>query len=82
MPRHTDLPTISQGGGHITSLVENVIPALTVAKASVTGLGIPGIESVVGGSLKVLDMVKVCSSVSLTAEECLLTVTSRIENER
>lgn len=42
--------------------LDNLIPALVVAKAVVTGLGVPGLEAAVSGFLKVLQMVQVCSN--------------------
>lgn len=42
----------------ITS-IDYVLPALRVAKESVTGLGVPGLEAALGGTLKIFEMVQV-----------------------
>lgn len=41
------------------SVLNNVLPVLSLAKESVTGLGVPGLEAAVGGTLKIFQMLEV-----------------------
>jgi hypothetical protein len=45
-------------------VLESVLPALNLAKAGATGLGIPGVEPVINGVLELATMVSVCDSTS------------------
>jgi hypothetical protein len=44
--------------------LSNVLVALNLAKASVTGIGIPGVETVIGAVVELATMVSVCESPS------------------
>lgn len=57
MPFHN--PPASELG---SLTLNKVIPALTLVKDSVVGLGVPGLEAAVGGTLRVFQMVQVRSN--------------------
>lgn len=42
-----------------TLILQDVIPALTLAKDSVTGLGVPRLEATIGGTLNILNVITV-----------------------
>jgi hypothetical protein len=47
-------------------VLESVIPALNLARVVATGIGIPGVESVINGVLELATMISVCDSASRT----------------
>ncbi|KAJ6629701.1 hypothetical protein B0H10DRAFT_1939673 [Mycena sp. CBHHK59/15] len=47
----------SPASGASTCILEAILPALSLAKASVTGIGIPGVEPVINGVLELVTMI-------------------------
>ncbi|KAJ6629690.1 hypothetical protein B0H10DRAFT_1939664 [Mycena sp. CBHHK59/15] len=47
----------SPASGASTRILEAILPALSLAKASVTGIGIPGVEPVINGVLELVTMI-------------------------
>jgi len=42
-----------------SAVLDSLIPVLSLAKESVTGLGVPGLEAALSGTVKLLNMVDV-----------------------
>ena len=56
LPAHSNARSPAVGGSPV---LNNLIPILSLAKESVTGLGVPGLEAALGSTVKLLNMVDV-----------------------